>query len=87
MEWFQFETTTSSPYTHAGQQFRVHSWVLRILFPGMGGMIWNYPVAMTIRTGEDNEKRIPILDTTRLAQIALLGISLLGIILLGSKRT
>jgi hypothetical protein len=41
-----------------------------------GGLVWNRPVALLIE--QDNEtRRIPIVDATRLAQISLLGSSVI----------
>jgi len=40
------------------------------------GWVWNRPIAVLVRRGEDEEERIPIVDVTRVAQLALFGFSL-----------
>ncbi len=40
-----------------------------------GGLVWNRPVAILVQRGHQTE-RIPIVDVTRMAQLALLGLSL-----------
>jgi hypothetical protein len=41
-----------------------------------GGLVWNRPVAVLVKNGEQT-RRIPIVDATRRAQLAILGIGLL----------
>jgi hypothetical protein len=40
-----------------------------------GGWVWNRPAAVMVKQGED-ERRIPIVDVTRMAQLGLFGLSL-----------
>lgn len=92
MDWFRFETRSSNPYTYGDRTFTVHSWVLQILAPWGGGLIWNYPTAVTVRSTNADadssiETRIPIVDPTRLAQLTLLAFSLLGAILFWRKKS
>jgi hypothetical protein len=50
------------------------SQALTIRFPG-GGLVWNRPVAIVLeRDGE--RTRLPIVDVTRIAVLALFGLSL-----------
>lgn len=88
MDWFQFETRSSRSLAFGDRFLTVHSWVLQILTPG-GGLIWNYPVAVTVRTSDgevEREERLPIIDPTRLAQVALVGLSLAAAILMWRKK-
>ena len=89
MDWFQFETRSSSPYTFGDRMLTVHSQVLQILTP-FGGLIWNFPIAVTLRSAADetgSEERFPIIDVTRLAQIGLFGLALVSLILFWRKRS
>lgn len=90
MDWFQIETRSSTPYPIGDRLLTVHSRVIQILTP-VGGFIWNYPVAVTVRSAAaengDSEERYPIIDPTRMAQIGLFGLAMLGVILFWRKRS
>ena len=45
-----------------------------------GGWAWNRPVAVLVRQGEETQ-RIPIVNVTRIAQLALFGASLIAVCL------
>ena len=42
------------------------------------GWVWNRPVAILVRQGDETQ-RIPIVDVTRIAQLALFGASLIAL--------
>jgi hypothetical protein len=55
---------------------------VRLQFPGWnGGVIWNRPVSVVIRTAGGEEQLLPVRDVTRQVQLALLG-GMLGMALL-----
>ena len=95
MDWFQIETRSSTPYPIGDRLLTVHSRVIQILTP-VGGFIWNYPVAVTVRSAfatdeglavSEGEERYPIIDPTRMAQIGLFGLAMLAVILFWRKRS
>lgn len=53
---------------------RTQSRALVARWPG-GGWVWNRPVAVLVEQGE-KERRIPIVDVTRVIQLGLFGLSL-----------
>jgi hypothetical protein len=49
--------------------------ILCLQLPGsVGGLIWNHPTAVVLRTKDGEEKVLPIRDITRQAQLAFLGV-------------
>jgi len=79
----RIETLTSPPITIPDAQVYVRSRLVQLRFPAVnGGLIWNRPVAIVVRTPDGQEKIVPILDVTRLALLALAGICFTGIITL-----
>lgn len=53
----------------------VRRWLLRL--PGShGGLIWSRPSALLVRGQDGTERRLPIIDWTRIGQIGLLGLAL-----------
>ena len=70
--------------THAGAPIQAGSLRLTpfarsviLRFPNFpGGLIWNRPTALLVQSPDGDEKLLPIHDTTRRRQFALLGASL-----------
>ena len=51
--------------------------------PGFpGGLIWNRPSAVIVRTADGQERMLPVPDVTRQKQLRLLGIGLFGSLLI-----
>lgn len=51
--------------------------------PGMrGGAVWNRPISIHVITPEGNEAALPVVDVTRIIQLALLALGLTGAILI-----
>lgn len=49
--------------------------VVRLQIPGwLGGVIWNRPVAVVVKSDEDDEQIVPVVDVTRAAQLAIIGL-------------
>lgn len=70
MNWIEWQTKTGEPITAGGRTITPQSQALVIRLP-FGGFVWNRPTAVLV--GHDNQtEQIPISDTTRLIQLALL---------------
>jgi hypothetical protein len=70
--WLQWQKHTGEKVTIGDAGITPESQALIIRWPN-GGFVWNRPVAVLVERGETVE-RIPIVDVTRVAQLALLGI-------------
>ncbi len=58
--------------------------VLKIRFPGNhGGLIWNRPKAVVVRSDDGQEQILPVPDITRIAIWAMLAGGILGAIVMG----
>ena len=58
------------------------SQAVKLIIPGSkGGLIWNRPVSVLVQEADGSEQVLPVVDITRVAQLALLGIGLAGGIL------
>jgi hypothetical protein len=80
---FRIETLTGEPVNAKGAQVRVRSQVVQLRFPFIhGGLIWNRPVAVLVRTADGQGQILPIPDVTRTAVLILLAFSLAGTFLL-----
>ena len=75
----QYSTYSGQPIKKGNIVVTPISGVLRLNLP-FSGFIWNRPVAVLIEEGE-NSKRLPIVDVTLLAQLALFGIGLSATVL------
>lgn len=69
-EWVNVETITGESVQIGDLLLRPQSQVLRVRWP-WGGYVFNRPVGVLIDDGEQ-VTHIPVIDTTRIAQIALL---------------
>jgi hypothetical protein len=70
MKWIEWQTKTGEPVTAAGRTITPQSQALVIHFP-FGGFVWNRPTAVLLQQGDQTEQ-IPIVDITRLVQLAML---------------
>jgi len=74
---FELQKATGDTVTVAGQKsgrdisIKPQSRVLTARWP-QGGWVWNRPCAVLVKQGE-RERRVPIVDVTRVAQLALYG--------------
>ncbi len=66
------ETRCGEPLLAGDTEIIPQSQALTIRWPN-GGYVWNRPVAIVIRRG-DQEERLPIVDITLLARLALLAL-------------
>jgi hypothetical protein len=70
----QWRTFTGEPVTLGGLTVTPESQALTIRLP-TGGVVWNRPSAVHVEQ-DGRVARLPIIDITRLAQVALLSLSL-----------
>jgi hypothetical protein len=79
----RIETLTGQPLNVKDRQVRLRSQVLQLRLPFVhGGLIWNRPVAVLMRTADGQTQTLPVRDVTRIAVLALLMLSLAGTFLL-----
>lgn len=88
-ERFKWETASGETATVGDVSVTPQSKALTVRWPN-GGWVWNRPVAVLMERGEEKE-RIPIVDVTRMGQLALYGLSLafavIGLIIwIGERR-
>jgi hypothetical protein len=78
-----FLTQEGSPLQIGDQTITVVSRALRWTWPmGFGGIVWNRPVAVKIKTASGVEHVLPIADETRRRQIMIFFIGLVCAILI-----
>ena len=71
----RIESLDSPPITIPDGQVYIRSSLIQLRFPNAsGGLIWNRPAAVVMRTSNGQERIIPILDVTRMAVFTLAGI-------------
>ncbi len=69
---FDLKTRSGEPVTVGDIRLTPQSQALTIRWPN-GGFVWNRPVAVVVERGDESE-RIPIVDVTLVAQVALLAL-------------
>ena len=75
----RIETLTGQPIKVKDTQVRVRSQVVQLRFPFIhGGLIWNRPVAVLVRTADSQDRVLPVPDVTRNAVLMLFMLSLAG---------
>ena len=65
----RWETATGEPVTMGSTTVTTESQALVVRWP-QGGWVWNRPVAITVEA-DGETRRVPIVDVTRVAQVAL----------------
>ena len=79
----RIETLTSPPITIQDTQLHVRSQLVQLRFTTVnGGVIWNRPVAVVVRTLDGEEKIVSISDMTRAAMLTLAGLCFTGMFVL-----
>ncbi|MCC7354888.1 MAG: hypothetical protein IT330_14180 [Anaerolineae bacterium] len=73
-DWIQWQTINGDPITVGDVTVTPQSQSLTVRWP-FGGFVWNRPVAVLVERGGQTE-RIPIVDTTRMVQLGVLGFGL-----------
>jgi len=83
----RIETLTGPAITIQDTQVHLRSQIVQLRFSRInGGVIWNRPVAVVVRTLEGKEKIVPIPDPTRYAMLTLSGLCFIGMLLLISLK-
>lgn len=81
--FMQVETTAGRPIRAAGQVLVPLARVVRLRLPLLhGGVIWNRPIAVLVRSEDGSEYEVPIHDVTRRVQLLALAAGLLGSLLI-----
>lgn len=77
--WFVVENHAGDPIPSGDFEIIPVSQAARLQIPGLPmHLIWNRPVSVIARRGDEQQAEIPILDYTRRAQLILIGAGLLG---------
>jgi hypothetical protein len=77
--FIKIETKGSKPIQRGNAHVTVWSRVVQVHFPKRsGGLIWNRPVSVSVRTVGGVNRTLPIYDVTRRAKLWLLGAGLMG---------
>ncbi len=77
-EIVQLQTHQGTPTTSGNITVTPESQALSLRLP-FGGFVWNRPTAIVIEVDRERQ-RIPIVDVTRIAELALVGL-MIGLIL------
>jgi hypothetical protein len=75
----QLQTISAAPVSAGGVTVTPQARVLTVRLP-FGGFVWNRPAAVLVEHAGQIE-RIPIVDLTRRAQLALLGFGVMLVLL------
>ncbi len=82
--FIEFATHTSDPILLDGKTLQLASRALVLRLPrSLGGLVWNRPISVSVRTTDGRDETWPVHDWTRLTEFAILGFGLLGSILIG----
>jgi hypothetical protein len=70
------KTHTSHPIRINNAEVRVRTQVIQLRLPVVqGGLIWNRPLVVVLRTSDNQEQILSIPDLTRIAMLILAGLS------------
>jgi hypothetical protein len=84
MPQIRFEIQRGKKVTTGGTQVTPLAKTFKIPLPAIaGGLVWNRPFAVEVRTADGDTWSLPVPDITRQAQIALLAMGLIGVLLIG----
>ena len=87
MPLFTIETSPGETIQAGSNQITPFSQAVKFTLPGSrGGLIWNRPVSVLVQGEDGSEQALPVVDVTRIVQLALLGIGLAGGILFWLNR-
>ncbi len=78
------ETRTGETLQAGGLEITPQTSVFKmILRNGHGGLIWNRPKAVIVRTSDGQESILPVVDGTRMIIWGMLAGGILGVMLIG----
>jgi hypothetical protein len=73
--FLRIETRTGPPIRTNHTDLRLRSQVVQLRLPGRnGGLIWNRPVAVIVRTSAGQDQILPIRDLTEMVILSLAGL-------------
>lgn len=79
MPFFTIETLPGDTIQAGKNKITPFSQAIKLILPrSMGGLIWNRPVSVLVQGADGSEQVLPVVDVTRIAQLALLGFGLAG---------
>src|SRR5215212_502664 len=74
---FRIGTLSGPPLDVPNGQVYLRSQFVQLRFPALqGGLIWNRPAAVVVRSLNGQETTLPIVDVTRIVMLALTGLGL-----------
>ena len=73
-DFIRLENTSAEPIVVGDTRLTPQAQALSLRFP-FGGFVWNRPIAVLVER-DDSTQRIPIVNVTRVVQIALFGLVL-----------
>ncbi len=77
MPFLTIETLPGESIQTGPNKITPFSQVVKLMLPGSrGGLIWNRPVSVLVQGTDGSENVLPVVDITRIAQLALLGVGL-----------
>ncbi|HAJ35218.1 MAG TPA: hypothetical protein DCL15_05950 [Chloroflexi bacterium] len=84
MQWFSIRRQRGAPRITGFYTITGESLVVEVRWPG-GGLVWNTPIAIHARR-RGHTTRQPVVDMTRLAQVALTLLTIATIAQIGRKQ-
>lgn len=79
MPIFTIETMPGETVQAGRNKITPFSQAFKLILPrSIGGLIWNRPVSVLVQRDDGSEQVLPVVDVTRVAQLALLGFGLAG---------
>jgi hypothetical protein len=80
----EFQTHTGDPIQLDGKSIQLRSRALLVRFPrSTGGLVWNRPVSVSVRTTDGHDETLPVHDTTRLMEFYVFASVMLFTFLIG----
>lgn len=87
MPTIEKEIRSGEPRQVGDYQITPQTQVLQVRFANQrGGLIWNRPKAVLVKTPSGDEIRLPVVDYTRVAIWSMLAGGIIGAILIGLMR-
>lgn len=79
MPFITIETQPGETIQAGRNKITPFSQAIKLILPGSrGGLVWNRPVSVLVQGADGGEQVLPVVDVTRIAQLALFGIGLVG---------
>ena len=76
-DFLNVEIQSGETIMYAGRKITPFAQAVQLKIPGLsGGLIWNRPVAILVEYENGDQHVLPVPDTTRKAQIRIIGASL-----------